>query len=117
MNRQLTFVLAAIGFGLLLSGTPVAAQNRGNRTFGIDICTSSMGIVLCPTVMEGSQDPNILGACVSFANVCMNSGKTLTPQLFESCCTKCVEFTDLCGIPHGFCADSNSGFPLNCDVQ
>ena len=112
MNRQVTFVLAAVGFGLLLSGTPVAAQNRGNATFGVDVCTADNGIVLCP-----SQPPNLLGACVSFANVCFNSGKTLNPQLSENCCVKCVEFTDLCGIPHGFCADSNSGFPLNCDVE
>jgi len=109
MNRQLTFVLAAIGFGLLLSGTPVAAQNRGNGTFGVDQCAATVN---CP-----SQDPEAFGACVSFANVCVNSGKTLNPQLFENCCVKCVEFTDVCGIPHGFCADSNSGFPLNCDVQ
>jgi hypothetical protein len=109
MNRQVTFVLAAIGFGLLVSGTPVAAQNRGNGTFGVDQCAATVN---CP-----SQDPGVFGACVSFANVCFNSGKTLNPQLFENCCVKCVEFTDVCGIPHGFCADSNSGFPLNCDVE
>jgi hypothetical protein len=114
MNKHVTFFLAAVGFGLLLSGTPVAAQNLGNRTFGVDVCTGPTGIALCPTVMAGSQDANILGDCIAFANVCFNSGKTLNPQLFESCCVMCVEFTDLCGIPHAFCNDSNSGFPLNC---
>jgi hypothetical protein len=109
MNRQVTFVLAAIGFGLLVSGTPVAAQNLGNGTFGVDQCAPTVG---CP-----SQDPAAFGACVSFANVCFNSGKTLNPQLFANCCVKCVEFTDVCGIPHRFCADSNSGFPLNCAVE
>jgi hypothetical protein len=117
MNRQVTFVLAAIGFGLLVSGTPVAAQDDGNGTFGVDVCTGTTGIVNCPTVQGGVQVPNLLGACVSFANVCFDSGRTLTPQLFQSCCVKCVGFTDLCGLPHEFCADSNSGFPLNCDVQ
>ena len=111
MNKQVTFFLAAVGFGLLLSSTPVVAQNRGNARFGVDVCTADNGIVLCP-----SQPPNLLGACVSLANVCFNSGKTLNPQLFENCCAKCVGFTDLCGIPHAFCNDSNSGFPLNCNV-
>lgn len=111
MNKQVTFFLAAVGFGLLLSSTPVVAQNQGNARFGVDVCTADNGIVLCP-----SQPPNLLGACVSFANVCFNSGKTLNPHLFENCCMKCVGFTDLCGIPHAFCNDSNSGFPLNCNV-
>jgi hypothetical protein len=118
MNRYVAFFMAAVGLGLLLSGTPVAAQNlRGNGTFGVSACLASNGIAICPTVLNGVQDPNILGACVAFANVCFNSGKTLTPHLFESCCAKCVQFTDLCGIPHGYCALSNSGFPLNCPVQ
>jgi len=113
MSKQVTFFLAAVGFGLLLSSTPVVAQNQGNASFGVDVCTDpTMGIVRCP-----SQPPNLLGACVSFANVCFNSGKTLNPQLFENCCADCVEFTDLCGIPHTFCNDSNSGFPLNCNVE
>src|SRR5262245_38656940 len=108
---KLTLFLAAVGFGLLLSSTPVAAQTTGNATFGVDVCTAPNGIVLCPT-----QPPNLLGACVAFANVCFNSGNH-TPKLADNCCAMCVGFTDLCGIPHGFCADTNSGFPLNCDVQ
>jgi hypothetical protein len=112
MSKQLTFSLAAIGFVFLLSGTPVAAQNLGNGTFGVDECGAPTGIVLCPT-----QPPNLFGACVSFADVCFNSGKTANPQLFEGCCAKCAEFADLCGIGPAYCADSNSGFPLNCNVQ
>jgi len=111
MNKQVTFFLAAVGFGLLLSSTQVVAQNRGNARFGVDVCTADNGIVLCP-----SQPRNLLGACVSFANVCFNSGKTLNPHLFKRCCVKCVKFTDLCGITRAFCNDSNSGFPLDCNV-
>ena len=111
MNKQVAFFLAAVGFGLLVSGTPVAAQHRGNARFGVDVCTADNGIVLCP-----SQPPNLLGACVSFANVCFNFGKTQNPHLFTRCCKKCVKFTDLCGISRAFCNDSNSGFPLNCNV-
>ena len=79
-----------------------------------------MGIVLCPTVVNGVQDPNLLGACVSFANVCFNSGKTLNPQLAQACCVKCEAFADLCfgtPLPFDYCADSNSGFPLNCPAR
>jgi hypothetical protein len=76
MNRQVTFVLAAIGFGLLLSGTPVAAQNQGNGTFGVDQCAATVN---CP-----SQDPEAFDACVSFANVCLNSGKTSTRSFLKT---------------------------------
>jgi hypothetical protein len=121
MNRQVTFVLAAVGFGLLLSGTPVAAQTQGNKTFGVDSCEDpTLGIVRCPTVVNGVQDPNLLGACVTFANVCFNSGRTLTPQLAEACCMQCEAFADLCfgtPLPFDYCADANSGFPLNCPAR
>jgi hypothetical protein len=121
MNRHLAFFMAAVGFGLLLSGTPVAAQNQGNSTFGVGACTATNGIAICPTVLNGVQDPNLLGACVNFANVCFNSGKTLYPQLADTCCARCAAFADLCfgTFAPGFdyCADSHSGFPLNCPAQ
>src|SRR5262245_66330335 len=92
MNKQVTSFLAAVGLGLLLSSTPVVAQHKGDARFGVDVCTADAGIVLCP-----SQPPNLLGACVSLANVCFNSGKTLNPHLFRRCCVTCAMFADLSG--------------------
>jgi hypothetical protein len=107
MNRHVAFLVAAVGFGLLLSGTPVAAQSQGQGTFGVDVCEPAK--TTCP-----SGAPNAFGACVAFANVCSDALRTGGPQVFATCCVRCLQFDAVCGLPDfTFCAGDFTP-ALNC---
>src|SRR5262245_61647063 len=98
MNRQLMLFLATSGFfAFLLSGAPAAAQTEGQGPFGVDNCEPAK---TCP-----SGASNAFGVCVAFADVCFNFLKTGNPELFPTCCVRCLQFDAACGIPDfTFCA-------------
>jgi hypothetical protein len=98
MNRQLMLFLATAVFSaFLLSGAPAAAQSQGQGTFGVDTCEATN---MCP-----SGAPNAFGVCVAFADVCFDALRTGDPQLFATCCVRCLQFDAVCGVPDFmFCA-------------
>jgi hypothetical protein len=107
MNRQLMLFLATAVFASLLSGAPAAAQGQGQGTFGVDTCEPAK--TACP-----SGAPNAFGVCVAFANVCSDALRTGNPQLFATCCVRCLQFDAACGLPDfTFCAGDFTP-ALNC---
>ena len=83
--------LVAVGLGLVLSGTPVAAQPKGNGPLGAKACSEL--VPQCP-----NQSQEVFGACVSFVNVCTNAEKTNNANLSVLCNMKANLFSILCGL-------------------
>ena len=98
--KHVMFVLAAAVLGLVLSGTPVAAQNQGNGKgqgpVAVDFCKPFVGSLAC-------SNADALGACVSTGNVCNNAFKNDSADLFALCCEKCFSAAAACSVDPSIC--------------
>jgi hypothetical protein len=100
MRKHKWFFLAAGFFGLLLTSAPVLAggpsgpcsgSNFGNGACRVPaFCADLIASVCC------TQTEDVMDACVSADNVCINAEKTGNQTLANSCDVKVALFESLC---------------------